>query len=135
MNASVTTLVRYHPSKDGGEAGLVAIQNDDFWYFLGIGRENGRMAVSLKRRAGPTTGAGGEMIASAPVDLAAGAPLFLKIEARGGRYDFHYATRENAWKLLRGGEDGTILSTRTAGGFVGALFGLHARSGTQKMER
>ena len=135
MNALATTVVRYRPPDDGSEAGMVAIQNDDFWYFLGIAREKGRPVVKLKRRSGPTSRAEGETLASAPLGLAAGAPLFLRIEARGGRYDFSYATRENQWRLLRGGEDGTILSTRTAGGFVGALFGLHARSGVQAMER
>jgi alpha-N-arabinofuranosidase len=135
MNASATTLIRYRPIADGSEAGMAAIQNDDFWYFLGIVRDNGRLMVSLKRRSGPNTPVAGETLASAPLELPAGAPLLLRIEARGGHYDFSYATRENEWRLLRGGEDGTILSTRTAGGFVGALFGLHARSATQAMDR
>jgi alpha-N-arabinofuranosidase len=68
-------------------------------------------------------------IASAPLDLRPGAPLYLKISARGAEYDFHYATREGQWRPLRLGEDGTILSTRKAGGFVGAVFGPHAFSG------
>ena len=122
INASASTVVRFAPARQGDEAGLVAIQNDEYYYFLGRGIVNGQPVVKLERRAG-----GPEMlIASAPLDLAPGAPLHLRIDARGGEYDFYYATRAGAWVPLRRGEDGKILSTKTAGGFVGAVFGLHA---------
>jgi xylan 1,4-beta-xylosidase len=32
----------------------------------------------------------------------------------------------DAWVLLKGDADGTILSTRVAGGFVGTLLGMYA---------
>ncbi len=127
MNASASTVVRFAPDGDGDEAGLAAIQNDEYFYFLGLGLEKGRPIVKLDRRAGgPET-----RLASAPLDLRPGAPLYLRIDARGGAYDFYYATRPGAWVPLSRGEDGKILSTRTAGGFVGALFGLHAYSATR----
>jgi alpha-N-arabinofuranosidase len=129
LNASASTALRYLPQQDGDEAGIAALQNDDFWFFLGIARENGRDVVRLKRRAGPGEDAAGVTLASAPIQLAAGTPLYLKIDARGGQYDFSYATRKGDWRPLRRGEDGTILSTKTAGGFVGVVFGVHARSG------
>ena len=127
MNASASTAVRFLPLTDGDEAGIVALQNDDFWFFLATALEGGRQVVRLQRRAGPERAA--ETVASAPVELPAGAPLFLKIDARGGRYDFSYATRQGDWQTLRRDEDGSILSTKTAGGFVGVVFGVHARSG------
>jgi alpha-N-arabinofuranosidase len=52
--------------------------------------------------------------------------VFLRIDARGGRYDFRYAVREGEWMPLQLDADGTILSTKVAGGFVGSLFGLYA---------
>jgi hypothetical protein len=33
------------------------------------------------------------------------------------------------------GADGTVLSTRRAGGFVGAVFGLYAHSGGEETKR
>ena len=122
LNASASTVVRFAPGRDGDEAGLVAIQNDEYWYFLSRSLENGRQIVKLERRAGGPE----SLVASAPIELTAGAPLHLRIDARGGEYDFYYATRPGAWVPLRRGEDGKILSTKTAGGFVGAMFGLHA---------
>ena len=62
--------------------------------------------------------------------LPADAPLDLKIDARGGRYDFYYATRPNEWTPLMRDADGTILSTKKAGGFVGTFFGMYAYSAT-----
>ncbi|HEY0044146.1 MAG TPA: glycoside hydrolase family 43 protein [Allosphingosinicella sp.] len=126
MNASASTVVRFAPAGEGDEAGLVAIQNDEFWFFLGLGMENGRRAVVLKRRAGAGDPAGGVLVASTPFEGPAGAPLFLKIDARGGAYDFSYAVRPGAWRVLRSGEDGKILSTKAAGGFVGTVFGPYA---------
>ena len=51
------------------------------------------------------------------------------LAARGDRYDFAYAVPGRAWRTLHADADGTILSTKTAGGFVGAVFGVYAVSG------
>ncbi len=50
----------------------------------------------------------------------------LRITARGERYDFEYAENGGDWVMLEEGADGKILSTKTAGGFVGAVFGIYA---------
>ena len=128
INASASTLIRYAPRSDGDEAGLAAFQSDDFWYFLALGRENGRDVLKLERRAGPSDPASGITIASIPSPVAPGAPLRLRIEARGPIYHFSFAADAGEWRPLFQHADGTILSTRTAGGFVGAVFGLHAFS-------
>ena len=124
INAAASTLVRFLPQREGDEAGLVAIQNDEYWYSLAVGL----MGVILKRRAGPGDPPEGRTLASAPLAVRAGAPVRLRIEARGGEYSFFYSADGGAWRALRTGEDGTILSTKKAGGFVGTLFGLHAHS-------
>jgi alpha-N-arabinofuranosidase len=134
LDASASTLVRFAPARDGDEAGLAAIQNDEFWYFLAVTRENGRAMVELERRAGPKDSPSGVRIASAPLGVPPGAPVRLRIDARGGAYDFFYAVGEGAWRPLHAGADGTILSTRTAGGFVGTMLGVHAYSQSAQPE-
>jgi len=127
INASASTLMRFRPTKAGDKAGMVAVQNDDDFFFLGLTRNaNGQDRIVLERRAGPKDPADGVQVASAPVALKAGAPVWLKITARGGLYDFSYALAPGQWKILKAGEDGTILSTKKAGGFVGALLGVYA---------
>lgn len=128
LNASATTSLRFDPAADGEEAGLAVFQNDDFWYFLALGREDGRTVIKLERRAGPSEPAQGTTIATAPVAPAPGQALQLRIEAEGPLYRFSYALRPGRWVVLADNVDGAILSTRTAGGFVGAVFGVHAYS-------
>jgi alpha-N-arabinofuranosidase len=129
MNASASTELSYCPRGDGDEAGLAALQNDAAWYLLAVGREGGKPVLVLKRRAAETDPAEGVVIAAAPLPTACGRPVRLRIDARGGAYDFSYALPGGAWRSLRRGADGTLLSTKKAGGFVGAVFGLYAHSG------
>jgi alpha-N-arabinofuranosidase len=128
LSASAETLVRFTPRHDADEAGIAAFQSEDFWYFLALGRENGRDVLKVERRAGPQDPASGVTIASIPSPVAPGTPLRLRIEAVRDRYHFSWATERGEWQPLLRDADGKILSTRTAGGFVGAVFGLHAFS-------
>jgi alpha-N-arabinofuranosidase len=125
--ATAETRLDWSPAQDGDRAGLVALQSDDWWYFLAVGQEAGTPVIQLRRRAGPDEAADGVVIASAPLASPADASR-LRITARADRYDFAFAATEGDWTALASGVDGTILSTRTAGGFVGVVFGPHARS-------
>lgn len=126
QDATVETVVRFTPDSDGDRAGIVALQSDDYWAFLGIQRQGGRSYVALVRRAGPQEPATGVTVKR--VRAAPGAPLYLRIEARGGEYRFSYALRPDGWHML-GTVDGTLFSTKRAGGFVGAVFGILAQDG------
>jgi beta-xylosidase len=128
--ASASTAMTFTPSEAGDKAGLVAFQNENHYYFLGITRRGSQNVVELEMHNGKATPDSGRVLASAPVRLTVGAPLYLKIDARGGRYDFYYATRPNEWTPLMRDADGTILSTKKAGGFVGTFFGMYAYSAT-----
>ena len=132
LNSAASTVVRFAPRADGEEAGIAVFQSDEYWYFLALARENGRDVLKLERRAGPSDPAAGITLASIPAPAAPGAPLALRIEARGPVYHFSYAVREGEWRPLFRNAEGSILSTRTAGGFVGAVFGLHAFSPAQQ---
>ncbi|MEH0195238.1 glycoside hydrolase family 43 protein [Caulobacter sp. CCNWLY153] len=129
INASAETTVRFSPKGDGDRAGIVALQNDEFFYALTVaGGADGRPEVRLEKRAGRKDPVDGVVVARAPLGVAAGAPVRLRIEARGGLYDFSYAPGDGAWNSLARDQDGTILSTKVAGGFVGTMLGLYARA-------
>lgn len=133
INASASTVMRFRPIHVGDRAGMAAVQNDDHFFFLGLERNaEGRDEIVLERRAGPSDPENGVKVASAPVTAPAGAPVWLKITARGGAYDFAYALAPGQWRTLKTSEDGSILSTKTAGGFVGALLGVYAYDGGAK---
>jgi xylan 1,4-beta-xylosidase len=124
--ASVSTALRYTPNNPGDRAGLVAFHNDRHYFVLGVTLARGQQVIQLEKRSSPTPGSETSIVSSAPLVVAPGAPVYLKIAARKGKYDFYYGTRPDEWTLLKGDEDGTILSTKIAGGFVGTLFGLFA---------
>lgn len=129
LNATATTRIRFNPSSDTAEAGLVAFQNDEHWYFLAVGRDHGKRVVRLRRR--DNSGIAGELLATAPLPSAA--PVELRIAARGAAYDFSWSGDGRRWhSLIRA--DGTVLSTKKAGGFVGAVFGLYAHDAGMKAQ-
>jgi xylan 1,4-beta-xylosidase len=125
---TATTALRYVPTRDGDKAGIVAFQNEDYYYFLGVARDAGQTVVRLEKHAGPPTSSSGTIVASAPISIKPGAPLYLRVRARADRYDFLFAEQPDQWQTLAGDQDGTILSTTVAKGFVGTMLGLFAQS-------
>ncbi|MCC5996671.1 MAG: glycoside hydrolase family 43 protein [Oceanicaulis sp.] len=126
MYASASMRMRFEPQDAGDRAGLVALQSDEYWYFIGLARDGEGDVIRVERRAGPEQNVHGEILASTPFEGQAGAPLDLRITARAGEYDFHYALADGEWRPLLGDADGTLLSTRIAGGFVGVTMGPYA---------
>ena len=122
--AIISTALRFVPA-EGEEAGLAALQNDNYFLTIALTRAGGRLAVRVTRRAGATEPASGVTVASKPVPAA---PIQLRILAHGGRYDFDYALTPGQWRPVAHGVDGTNLSTAKAGGFVGVLMGPFAQT-------
>jgi len=123
--ATVSTAMRYAPAKPGDQAGLVAFHNDRHYYFLGVVHDGTKPVIQLRLRASRDSAATDSVLATVPID-ASTQPIYLRMRARDGRYDFLYGTEPNAWQVLRSDADGTVLSTKVAGGFVGTMFGMYA---------
>ena len=127
LNASASTAMYYKPDAPADKAGLVAFQNDDHYYLLAVTLADNGPIVQLEKEAGSASDEP-VIVASAPLAPVGPGPIYLKIEARGDRYNFYYGTTPDEWILLKGDEDGKILSTKEAGGFVGTMFGMYAYS-------
>jgi len=126
LHGSAETIVEFIPREAGDEAGLAAFQNDNYYYAIGITLDDdGNRIVRLSQRVGEGAPKSGVTVASAP--LAAKGPLRLKAVADGDGYTFHYAIGGGDWLQLGSRLDAKPLSTRTAGGFVGATFGMYAQ--------
>ncbi len=128
LDAEAETSMRFSPRKDGDRAGLVVFQNDDYWALVGIGMEGGKPVLQLIARNGPGQPPAGVVLATAAAEGASGAPVRLRIAAKGPSYRFSYAIGPNAAWTEIGEIDGHFLSTKTAGGFIGATFGPYAYS-------
>jgi alpha-N-arabinofuranosidase len=103
-------------------AGLAAFQNQNYWFFLGVRRMSDHLEVFLEKRDGKQT----ETVATTTLT---GSPerIKLRISARARDYSFYFDAASSGWKSLKEHEDGSILSTDVAGGFVGAMVGPYAR--------
>ena len=83
--------------------------------------------VFLERVAGAEPSGPPETIARGIITPALSPHVRLRIEGNGRSQGFSYATPTGPWITLKENEDGSILSTAVAGGFVGTYIGLHAR--------
>lgn len=124
MNASAEVELAFTPAS-GSEAGLAAFQSDEFWFALGVTRnEEGTAVLRLRQRSGPDKAETGEVLAEAVIPE--GTPLRLRFEGEGARYKASWSLPGEDWQAIGPELDGKLLSTRTAGGFVGAVFGVYA---------
>ena len=119
VNASFSTVVNYQPLKEGDRAGILAVQNDDFYIFYGLAMRNGKTVLEVTRRAGRSDPLDGLVIASQPAPVG---PVSLKADIRAGRATFSYGKGTT----IAADVDVTNLSTDKAGGFVGTLIGPYA---------
>lgn len=117
------------PKDNQVAAGMAAYQSEDYWYFLGSRRSGRDIEVFLEKKSGKVV----ETIASTIVS--AKGELKLKISGDQRAYSFFYDGDGAGWKSLFENDDGSILSTEVAGGFVGAVVGMHARHEAPRRKR
>lgn len=119
---TATTAVELNRFGSSDRAGLVILQNNTTYYALLVSASDGGQVVRLIKK---DVGADPELRA----ELALGTgPVFLRIEGDGGECGFSCSLDGVNWQTVSKSEDARILSTRHAGGFVGAFIGLYVHS-------
>ena len=130
MHAVATTRLRLGAGTGAVEAGLVALQNDNFYYAFGLTRDgSGRPALTLRRRAGADEPTHGRVLASRAVALDPTAAIDLRAEIDGPRISFSYSLDGTTFQPMVEGLDANVLSTMRADGFNGATIGMFAEAG------
>jgi xylan 1,4-beta-xylosidase len=130
LRGAATVEIDFSARAENEKAGLLVFQNEKHFYYLCKSVTEGTPVVQLykseqetsqppKMELLATQKVGGEGITG---------PVQLKIEAHDDRYSFLYSTRPGKWILLKKDVDGSFLSTRVAGGFVGCMFAMYATS-------
>ena len=121
-NFQAALAMEFEPLRDGEEAGLVLTQNERFSSLLVKEMKKGRVMLNCYRLVNGVR----ELLRS--VETGPGR-LYLTVEGTEGSYDFYYGMRERQKTALALGEDGSILSTLVADGFVGTYLGMYASAG------
>lgn len=111
------------PGVEGVVAGLVIFQSSDFNYFLGIRKTGKRYMAFLEetRKGVKSTVVSAEFTSSER-------HIVLGLDQQQAKLSFYYELEATGKTELITDIDAKVLSTRTAGGFVGASIGLFARS-------
>ncbi|MHA6249051.1 glycoside hydrolase family 43 protein [Pontibacter sp. CAU 1760] len=132
VTGSVTTKMSFKPVSANEFAGIAAFQSENNYYALGKTIADSKEVVQLLKSEKPADGTSiGTTTVLAEKALSRserGKPLYLKTEFDKGKISFYYSTKEGDWKLLQDNVDGTFLSTRVSGGFVGTTLGMYATS-------
>lgn len=130
MASTASTAFQFLPKAENKKAGLIIFQNESHFYFLCKSLEEGKPAVQLYRSIdSDSSKTEMELIASRELSPdRRNSELNLEIVAKGAYYSFSYGFKNDRWISLGDSVDAAFLSTKTAGGFVGCMFGLYATS-------
>ncbi|NJC03867.1 alpha-N-arabinofuranosidase [Xanthomonas sp. 3272] len=109
----------------GEQAGLAIVARETHYLALLLVREDAGMSVLLSRRAGTQEPGSGTVLARAPLADAT-QPVTLRFALDGARVHVDYAVGSGQWQTLLEQGDARMLSTDSAGGFLGATFGPYA---------
>jgi alpha-N-arabinofuranosidase len=122
INFTAQTALHFTPTAANESAGLVILQNNDYHYRCVVTQDAGGQPLArlIKRAAGVEIVAAEQPLRRPQVQL--------QVTAQGQVYRFAVAEAEGDWQPLGDRQDGRILSTPVAGGFVGAYVGLYASS-------
>ncbi|OGX83164.1 glycoside hydrolase family 43 protein [Hymenobacter coccineus] len=128
MYGSAETELMFAAKAANETAGLVAFQDEKHFYYLCKSVENGKPVVQLFKSTADAKSP--EMLAKAPLKAAAG-KVMLRINADGDTYSFRYSEDGKNYTVLKDKVDARFLSTQTAGGFIGCLYGMYGTSAGQ----
>jgi alpha-N-arabinofuranosidase len=129
LNGYAATAVTFKPAGENEKAGLIVFQNDQHFYYLCQSVENNQPVVALYRGPGnDNAGKQPELVIRQKLPAVLHEPLQLKIQASGSSYAFYYGVKPGHWQLLKDNVPAYLLSTHTAGGFVGCMYALYATS-------
>lgn len=129
LRGSASTLMHFTPKNEKEKAGILIFQNESHYYFLCKSVVDGNPVIQLFQSVEHEMNE-----IQSKIITGMSAPIQLKIEARGDSYHFYYAEEGGDWIVLGEGLDATFLSTKTAGGFVGAMYALYGTSSGEESE-
>lgn len=113
--------MEFEPEHDGEEAGIVLIQNERYCFLLVKQMYEGRKEVACYRIVN------GKRCLIRSEEIGAGR-LYLFAEGGEGVYHFYYGKNEREMIPIAQNEDGIILSTVVADGFMGTYLGMYGSS-------
>lgn len=128
MKASYSTKVQFAPQNPQQEAGLLSLQNDQFYYTFGLSRNPANeLVLRIRKRAGDEENANGKTLAEVKIESTAKTGVHLKMEIDKAQLNFLYSLDGTHYTPVLQQQDASVLTTAKAGGFTGAVVGMYAQ--------
>jgi xylan 1,4-beta-xylosidase len=127
LYCTAETEMDFTPKSESEKAGLTILQDERHFYFISKSLDQGKPVIQLFKAS--SDGKTMEMITQKQI-TEAGKSVKLRIVAEGEFYSFYFSNGPS-WQLMQDKLDAKYLSTKTAGGFIGSLFGMYATSSGQ----
>lgn len=125
LHDRMEAVLEFAPASADEKAGLAILQNEQRFYYLCRSLDGGLPVVQLYRSVPDSDGFAMELLAQDALKDEGLGKLHLQIEADRDRYRFSYRMNGEALRPLGQDLDARFLSTETAGGFVGCVYGLY----------
>jgi alpha-N-arabinofuranosidase len=123
---TVFTRLKFNPQSVNEVAGLVAFQNDRFHYRLEMGKGRRGNMINLYKVGSEDRNVLSEtLVTSVPYK---GDEVVLGLKADDMAYEFFYGKDTNSMVKIADTQDGRLLTSNMAGGFIGTFIGMYASS-------
>lgn len=132
MKASFATKVQFNPEQQNDEAGLMALQNDDYFYAFGVGlNAKGERVLRVRKKAGSDYAKYGQVVTESKLSIKASDAVYLSMAIDKTQLNFSYSLDGKTYTTLLDNADGKVLTTAMAGGFTGAVVGMYAQGSAE----
>ncbi|MBK7806375.1 MAG: glycoside hydrolase family 43 protein [Saprospiraceae bacterium] len=128
LYSTTDVSLTFDPKSENEKAGLVIFQDEKHFYYLCRSKVGTQHMIQLYKSKEDQTM---ELLAQSPNTFKS---IKLRIQSEGDKYSFHYANKGNKFVTLKSNVDGKFLSTKTAGGFIGCIYGMYATSSGKPSE-
>ena len=119
---SASASVSFDPGQGSEIAGLLFFQSEQNYYLFGKSMNESQPVIALYQSGANS------LTQLASVTIEESENIFLKVDFDDENYTFSYTSDPSYWTVLKDSVDGTLLSTKVAGGFVGSVIALYATS-------
>ena len=128
LYSTADVSVTFNATSENEKAGLVIFQDEKHFYYLCKSKVGTQQMIQLFKSTETSTM---ELLAQTPINAKS---VKLRIQSEGDKYSFFYATKGNKFIVLKSDVNGKFLSTKTAGGFIGCIYGMYATSSGKPSE-
>lgn len=128
LYSTADVSMTFDATSENEKAGLVIFQDEKHFYYLCRSKVGTQHMIQLFKSTETSTM---ELLAQTPITAKS---VKLRIQSEGDKYSFHYSIKGNKFDVLKSDVEGKFLSTKTAGGFIGCIYGMYATSSGKPSE-